>query len=320
MTKKAITAALAGSASIAVANATVTVCLAARGAGTTMPSLYRIQLSDTLAKSFLSSAAATLRDLHADITSGDRTLESYDPGNVPDKHEVEFHMPPEGSTQAAVVQALGTLQQLPVFDGKAATINKLVFHVIAIQPQGQSPIYLFRKYSKRKELGRSGKLVTMFTGGAFDRITEPVFIFDDMVDCIAVSGQMAILNKDNYHRIFQFFDEALKCATQTLAQIQTALPIDNAAQFESDCKGNALILVRLRGIADRNYFPSLTLAALEKKIRADGLPIQIAGTGRNKKLVYDPQHKWKFLRLLDDGFLNSDMTGKKYEATSKRSL
>ena len=30
--------------------------------------------------------------------------------------------------------------------------------------------------------------------------------------------------------------------------------------------------------------------------------------------------KWTFLRLLDDGFLNSDMTGKKYEVTGKRSL
>jgi hypothetical protein len=109
-------------------------------------------------------------------------------------------------------------------------------------------------------------------------------------------------------------------AQQTLTQIQSAVPIDNAAQFEADCKGNALILVRLRGIADRNYFPSLALATLEQKIKSDNLPIKISGTGKNKKLVYNPQQKWKFLRLLDDGFLNSDMTGKKYEVTSKRSL
>jgi hypothetical protein len=179
---------------------------------------------------------------------------------------------------------------------------------------------LFRKYSRTKELGRSKKLVTLFSDGAFDKISEPVFIFDDMVDCIALSGQMIILKKDNYHRIFQFFEQAMKHAQQTLMQIQTALPIDNAVQFENDCKSNALILVRLRGIADRNYFPSLTLSVIEKKINADGLPIKISGTGKNRKLVYETEHKWKFLRLLDDGFLNSDMTGKKYEATSKMSL
>lgn len=320
MTKTALTAALAGTASLAASNAAVTVCLAARAGGGGTPSLYRLQLSNDLAASFLSGAAATLRDLHTDIANGDRTLETYDPANVPDNHEVEFHTPPAGSTQAAVVKDLGTLQQLAVFDGKAATINRLVFHVIAIQPAGQEPVYLFRKYSKRKELGRTKKIAALFSGGTFDRIKDPVFVFDDTVDCIAIAGQMVVIRKDNYHRIFQFFDEALKHATQTLSQIQTALPIDNAAQFETDCKGNALILMRLRGIADRNYFPSLTFAALEKKIKADSLPIQISGSGKSRKLVYNPQHKWKFLRLLDDGFLSSDMTGRKYEATSKRSL
>lgn len=320
MTKNALTTALASTASLAASNAIVTVCLAARGADGAMPSLHRLQLSNDLAASFLSGAATALRELHGDITNGDRTLETYDPANVPDKHEVEFHAPPSGSTQAAVIQALGTLQQLPVFDGKAATINRLVFHVIAIQPTGQPAVYLFRKYSKRKELGRSKKIAALFSSGTFDRIKDPVFIFDDMVDCIAIAGQMIVIRKDNYHSIFQFFDEALKHATQTLSQIQTALPIDNAAQFENDCKSNALILMRLRGIAGRNYFPSLTLATLEKKIKADCLPIQISGTGKNRKLIYDPRHKWKFLRLLDDGFLSSDMTGRKYEATSKRSL
>jgi hypothetical protein len=48
---------------------------------------------------------------------------------------------------------------------------------------------------------------------------------------------------------------------------------------------------------------------LETKIKADNLPIKISDSGKNKRLVYDPQQKWKFLRLLDDGFLNSDMTG-----------
>jgi hypothetical protein len=320
VTQAALKTALAGCVSFNLTNATVTVCLAARSSGGTMPSLHRLQLSTALAGSFLLTAADTLRELHRDITNGNRTLETYDAGNVPDKHEVEFHTPPAGSTPDAVIKALGTLQQLPVFDGKATTINKLVFHVIAIQRTGQPTIYLFRKYSKTKELGRSKKLVTLFSDGAFDTITEPVFIFDDMVDCIAVGSQMLIINKDNYHRIFQFFSAAVQHAQQTLTQIRSAVPIDNAAQFEADCKGNALILVRLRGIAERNYFSSLTLATLEKKIKADGLPIQVSGTGKNKKLVYDPQHRWKFLRLLDDGFLNSDMTGQKYEVTGKRSL
>ena len=252
MTKATLTTALANCASLTTTNAAVTVCLAARDAGATIPIMHRLQLSDELTEGFLSAAVATLRTLHADVMSGERTLESYDAGGVPDKHEVEFHTPPVGSTPAAVIKSLDALQQLPVFDGKPRTINKLVFHVIAIQRGTQAPIYLFRKYSKTKELGRSKKLVALFSGGAFDRIKDPVFIFDDAVDCVWIAGQMVVLYKDNYHRIFQFFEEALVHADRTLAQIQAAVPIDNAGRFVSDCKGNAVILMRLRGIADRN--------------------------------------------------------------------
>ena len=256
---QALQQALSDCASISAANATATVCLAARAAKSTEPTLHRLQLSTALAASFLTTAVEVLRGLHDDIAKGDRTVETYDAGNVPDKHEVEFHALPVGSPQEAIVQALGTLQQVPVFDGKATTINKLVFHVIAIQRDRKTPIYLFRRYSKTKELGRSN-IVALFTGGSFDRITDPVFVFDDVVDCVAIDGKMVILNKDNYHRIFLFFSEALQHAQQTLAQIKSAVPIENAAQFEADCSGNALILVRLRGIAGRNYFSSLTLA------------------------------------------------------------
>lgn len=319
MTKESLTAALASCASITTANATVTVCLAARRAGAT-PTLYRLQLRADLARDFLSGATLVLQELHDDITNGNKTLEPYDPANVPDIHEVEFHTPPVGSTPEAVVRVLDTLRQLPVFEDRAAIINKLIFHVIAIQRKRKPSIYLFRKYSKRKELSRSGKIAALFTDGVFDRIRDPLFTFDDIVDCISIDGQMVVLKKDNYHSLFRFFEEAIKHASQTLAQIQATIPIDNAAQFESDCRGNALVLVRLRGIADRNYLPNLTIASLERKIKANNLPIQIIGTGKNKRLVYEAQHKWKFLRLLDDGFIKSDLTGQDYEVTGKRPL
>jgi hypothetical protein len=45
VTKSALTAALAGTASIAASNAAVTVCLAARTPGGGMPNLHRLQLT-----------------------------------------------------------------------------------------------------------------------------------------------------------------------------------------------------------------------------------------------------------------------------------
>jgi hypothetical protein len=53
----------------------------------------------------------------------------------------------------------------------------------------------------------------------------------------------------------------------------------------------------------RSKLRPLAVVSLEKKIKADNLPIKIAGTGKNRKLVYDPQQKWKFWTC--PGFVDS---------------
>ena len=35
-------------------------------------------------------------------------------------------------------------------------------------------------------------------------------------------------------------------------------------------------------------------------------------------LLFDPKNKWAVLRLLDDDYLRSALTGQKYEVTGKR--
>jgi hypothetical protein len=318
VSKSGVVNLLSGCQNISSQTCVATVCFAAQPRASSIPILHRLQMTDDLSENFLAAASAMLRALHNDIVTGDRTLESYDAGNLPDKHEVEFHDLPAGSAQEAIVNSLKTLQQVPVFGGDSKTVSELIFHVISIQRPGDHDIYLFRKYSKTKELGRSRGLAAIFSDGSFDQLRDPVFLFDQYVDCICINGSMIVLNKDNYHRIFRFFEMAKDHAQATLDSIRAIIPIDNAVKFEADCKNNPLILVRLRGIADRNYFSKMSFAQLEQKIISDNLPIKISGSDGTKKLVYDPQHKWQFLRLLDDGFLASDMTGHKYEVTGKR--
>lgn len=282
--------------------------------------LHRLQMTDGLADGFRGLAVDTLRKLNTDVARGDVTLEEYDASNPQVNHEVEIHVPAAGTTPHAVIQALNDMAQLPVFDGADKTIRNLRFHVIAVQRTGASSIFLFRKYSKTKELSRSKRLVTLFQGGTFDQINEPIFIFDDMIDAAWVDGHMIIFRKDNYQALFGYFTEVLKHAQATIDTIKSTIPIDNADQFEKDCKGNTLILIKLRSISGRTYLTTLTIDNLEAIINARGLPIAISGAGANRKLVYDPVHKWKFLRLIDDGFLSSDATGLHYEVTGKRAI
>lgn len=305
--------------SINLNGATVTVCLASSRANQA-PMLHRLQLTNELADSFLAFAEDTLRRINAGVANGDIDLQDYDAAVPQDAHEVEVYTPLDGSTQNVVITSLANLAQLPVFDGNIRIINNLDFYVIAIQRVGLPDIYLFRKYSKTKELGRSNKLITLFSDGTFDKINNPIFVFDEHIDVFWIAPDMAILKKDNYHRIFNFFAQMIQNANITLTAIQNAVAIDNAAEFEADCRRNALILTKLRGISQRNYVGQLNMDMLADNIARHQLPIEITGQGANRRLVYERQYKWKFLRLIDDGFLTSGMTGNNYEVSGKRQI
>ncbi len=48
------------------------------------------------------------------------------------------------------------------------------------------------------------------------------------------------------------------------------------------------------------------------------LPIQTTRKDGKEMLLFDPSDKWSLLRLLDDDYLESLMTGQNYEVTGKR--
>jgi hypothetical protein len=51
--------------------------------------------------------------------------------------------------------------------------------------EGVEPFHILRTYSHRKELGRSKVLTAIFRNGHYDRLREPVFLFDGNADCIS---------------------------------------------------------------------------------------------------------------------------------------
>ncbi|WP_084140270.1 Kiwa anti-phage protein KwaB-like domain-containing protein [Brevundimonas nasdae] len=312
---------LAEASALLPVNVNVAVCIAVRLPNAPVPDLYRLQITDVLARKFAQSAIDTARELITDIRSGDRTLESYDASTVTDKHEVEIHEYQPGSVQEQIGSALSAAAQIQVFPGPGRGRNNLQFYSVTLSRKSDGKSYhFFRRYSKAKQLSRSGKIYTLFQAGTFDVIEEPLFVFDNYFDSLMLGGKAALVQKDNYHALFNFFDELRASAAQTIKTIQDLVPMQNGQAFTDDAKSNPLILMKLRGIAGRPYVPNLTVDQLEAKIIALGLPLQVVSVSGVKTIVYDPQHKWKLIRLLDDAFLSSDMTGTNYEAIGKRAI
>jgi hypothetical protein len=110
----------------------------------------------------------------------------------------------------------------------------------------------------------------------------------------------------------------MRTAEVTLATIRTRIPIDDFAAFEAACKGHLLKIAKLKNIASKPYFAIITMRDIKKAIKKYDLPIATTGKGENEKLCFDSSDKWAILRLLDDDYLESVMTGNNYEVNSKR--
>ena len=167
---------------------------------------------------------------------------------------------------------------------------------------------------------RSNPAAMVFSDGIYDRIAEPVFLFDHFVDCISSGGMMFILKKDHFQEIFRFFETVRKVAKETLETIRATVPIQNFEEFARDCEGHLMKLVKLRNISAKPYWGKITIENIKKVIKRNNLAVQIVRTGTTEMLVYNPADKWVLLKLLDDDYLLSLMTEQTYEVTGKREL
>ncbi len=298
----------------------ITVCLASALKDETMPRMQRLLLSTELAETFRSIVSFTQARYKRDFNSGDLLLHRYTFQSKPDSHEVEYLDVSAYESIAAQVEPLATLADIEAFEAEAKFIAGLRFYVIVAQPPEGNPVYFFRAYSHRKMLSRSRSFAMIFNNGVYDRVTNPMFLFDHNIDCVSSEGMLFLFKKEHFHEMFRFFEMTRKVASETLETIRAAVPIHNFEAFVRDCEANMSKQVKLNHIASKPYLARLTLDNLKKVIAKNNLAVPIITIDGKEMIVYDQSDKWVLLKLLDDDYLWSLMTEQSYEVSGKREV
>jgi len=283
-----------------------------------VPLLQRVQVSQVVQGEFKAIAANMVAEIKRNLGASEITLYKYDPLSKLDSHEVEYLNLSEHSAVKGQVAVSRSPLDMDLFSANEQFIEGLRFYAIILHPDGIEPVILFRTYSHSKELTRSSKLAILFENGQYDKIEDPVFVFDHQIDCIATGDSLFIFRKHNFQQIFRFYEMVEAAAKVTLQVIKKHIPIENFEAFEESCHKHKQKLAKLKNIANKPYLNSLTIKHLKKVIKHHRLPIATTGTGKNEKIVFEASDKWAILRLLDDDYLDSYMTGIKYEVNSKR--
>jgi hypothetical protein len=286
-----------------------------------LPVYARLNMGRSLGAEFRRVLRGILDDLGSYVGGGDLVLREHDPGNRPESHELEWLKVSEYDHLEEHIAAIPALAEAEVFTGDDQFVRSLHAIIIVLEAQNGERVLALRRYSAKKELGRSKFFGATFASGQFDRIDEPVFLFEEEADCVVYRDAAFIRHQYHFQVLFQFFEKLKEVADACLTEIGNAVPMVNFDEFAEACRTHRNKLAKLRNIANKPYLKSVTMKDIRQTIRAFSVSgVRVVRRGGREYLEYDGTDKWAVLKLLDDDYLGSIMTRQKYEVNSKRQI
>jgi len=280
----------------------------------------RAGLTADVAETFRGVAHDVIRGILEPIDAGDVQVRDYDASVASVDRELERLDTTEYERVAQQLGKLDGIADLPIFNADDGFVNHLRFYSVTLRGDGLPPVHLIRQFSPKSELDRSRWFGLFFSDGTYNRVTERTFLFDENIDCVASGSEVLILKKNAFHQVFRFYDLVRAKGTESLAAVAALNIIANFPDFSASCEGHMQKLAKLNSIVRKGYLPTVTLANVKLVIQKLGLEVQVSNVNGQEMLVFDSSDRWALLKLLDDDYYQSEMTGRKYEANSKRDL
>lgn len=203
-------------------------------------------------------------------------------------------------------------------------IRRLQLSVIRVPTDGGHALF-YRKLGPSAGRGYAGKVPVFQRGDRFDVVNERTVVLDRQVDAVVVGGFAFFDNRRRFQRVFGLMEELQERAGQTFDDVTAGLRIANLDALRQAATTQLQMLGKLASIDKKlktipAYREAMTTEKLVAFIQAHPYTeVEIEGQGSEAKLVFQPdgKHRFKILKLLDDDYLQSQLTELSYESNSK---
>lgn len=245
---------------------------------------------------------------------------AYDPTYKLDKEQLgwlEIEAIPSVSDLVARVSAP---EDLALFEDDPEFMTDLRFHAIVKDVKKGPNLAFFRQMSPTRQLKRSRFFGAVMSRGAFDSADDRLVLFDTEIDCFTDGVYMFIRNMKRFERIFDYLAQLQANAERIADEVLDVIPIENAEAFRDACITQVRFMSKLASIAVKPFFQKLDITSIKRVIKEHELDIKVVRRKGQERLVFDssPARRWLILKLLDDDFLDSIMTGTRYSVNSKQ--
>ena len=194
----------------------------------------------------------------------------------------------------------------------------MAFWTVVFEDTDGTRAAFYRKHAPKRQLSR-GLLTRIVADNQFDKIESRTYLFDEKVDFFTYDGCLFIRGAYNFRLIFKHFEKLQQEVSSNVKEIMNAVPIANASDFLDACQNQPQMVSKVARIADQPYLKNITIEDIKKTIEEFDLEVQITKDSGKEKLVFEKEtsKRWLILKLLDDDYLGSVLTNRKYETNSK---
>lgn len=275
------------------------------------------------------------RIIQKTISSADDVVtKPYDPGYNPKPHEMLYIETAEEDELQQFRSHLTAIPEIPDFDeDNEEFAESLNFYALVGTPREGDSVIFCRKPYRKEDLavnaGRRSRVRAIFgSSNRYEPFEQKVFRFDGKVDFFLWKGYFYILNPTHFNYVVGNFNEMKKKVGEYVENLKNKLPdelqIGNEQEFREACANDSRMAKKLAQVLDRPYWNgedgnTVTVDKIEQVIEQFNLAEEERIQFDGSTLIFDPSSKqrWTLLKLLDDDYLGSEMTGRKYETNSK---
>ena len=274
-------------------------------------SVYRTIISEDISVLLVKLLYDSLSSM---LDSGDFDLVQFIPGYLDDRNVIEYINAKDVLYYNEIIYKVlnNHILDLPeVIDGPL--LKNLWAYAVTINCNGEIITY-FNKYTQGKILKKSKLLSLFYRDGRFNVIEDDIFTLQKSIDCFSIADNIFIIRRNNFEQIFCQQEHYYNIAIQTLGELGDLLT--DVDDLTDACTSDLRKLRKIAAIASSGIYHDLSFDKIKEVIEGYDLAIELDED--NQRIKATKNQIWDLLRLLNDDFLRSPMTEKKYEVHSKK--
>ncbi len=238
-----------------------------------------------------------------------------------DRQELFYVDLDEAEDLASTLNFIESVTDPEVFSRSDDFASRMSFYSIVLQDVDGDKATFYRKHTSRNALSR-GLLTRAVDQDTFDELESQAYLFDEKVDFFTWNNYLFIRSEYNFRLVFDRFEKIQQEASENAKKVADTIPIWNDEKFIQACQDQPQMVSKVSQVVEQPYLNDVGMDDVKRTVDEFDLDLKIQEIDGQEQIVFDPsvENRWIILKMLDDDYLGSVMTDRKYEANSKRSL